>query len=286
MESQPNRNTGTGQLFVVATPIGNLADISYRAVEILKQADAIAAEDTRTSARLLSHYGIATPMFACHEHNEAELATQLLARLRRGEDIALISDAGTPLISDPGFRIVRALRAAGIRVTPIPGACSPIVALSAAGLPTDRFTFLGFLPRSGAKREAVLRQIANAEHTHVLLESPHRLLGTLRELHACVEPEQEVCVARELTKLFEEIFCGSLDDAIAHFEQQPPRGEIVLITGPAPPSKRIADDTAILARLQSPDMQTLAPSARAKAVAKELDVPKSRVYRLLADPPA
>lgn len=286
MESQPNRNTGTGQLFVVATPIGNLADISYRAVEVLKQADAIAAEDTRTSARLLGHYGIDTPMFACHEHNEAELADQLLARLRQGQDIALISDAGTPLISDPGFKIVRALRAAGIRVTPIPGACSPIAALSAAGLPTDRFTFLGFLPRSGAKREAALQRIAEAEHTQVLLESPHRLLATLRELMACTRPGHEVCVARELTKLFEEIFCGSLPDAVAHFEGQPPRGEIVLVTGPAPQLQQATDDAAILDRLQHTDMQALAPGARAKAVAKELGVPRDRVYRLLTEPPA
>ena len=180
MDSQPNRNAVTGQLFVVATPIGNLADISYRAVETLKQVDAIAAEDTRNSARLLAHYGIDTPMFACHEHNEAEMAEQLLARLKQGQDIALISYAGFCLKKNPGFRIVRLLRAAGVRVTPIPGACSPIVALSAAGLPTDRFTFLGFLPRSGAKREDALRQIAHAAHTQVLLESPHRLLDTLR----------------------------------------------------------------------------------------------------------
>jgi 16S rRNA (cytidine1402-2'-O)-methyltransferase len=286
MDSQPNRNTGTGQLFVVATPIGNLGDISFRAVEVLKKADAIAAEDTRTSARLLSHYGIGTPMFACHEHNEAELAAQLLARLQQGQDIALISDAGTPLISDPGFRIVRTLRRAGIRIVPIPGPSSPIVALSASGLPTDRFTFLGFLPRSGSKRETMLHQLAAADHTHILLESPHRLLDTLHDLKQALHPDHEICVAREMTKLFEEFVCGTVVEVIARFVAEAPRGEIVLITGPAPETGRTVDDAAILARLQASDMQALAPSARAKSVAKELDVPKSRVYRLLTEPPA
>jgi 16S rRNA (cytidine1402-2'-O)-methyltransferase len=286
MDPQPNRNTGTGQLFVVATPIGNLGDISFRAVEVLKAADAIAAEDTRTSARLLAHYGIDTPMFACHEHNEAELAAQLLARLQQGQDIALISDAGTPLISDPGFKLVRGLRRAGIRITPVPGPCSPIVALSASGLPTDRFTFLGFPARTGSKREAMLRQLAAADHTHILLESPHRLLDTLHELQQVLHPDHEICVARELTKMFEEFVCGTAAELVARFEAEPPRGEIVLMTGPAPEAAVVIDDGAILARLGAADMQALPPSTRAKSVAKELGVPKSRVYRLLTDHPA
>jgi len=286
MDSQPNRNSGTGQLFVVATPIGNLGDISYRAVEVLKAADAIAAEDTRTSARLLSHYGIDTPTFACHEHNEEELTTQLLARLQQGQNIALISDAGTPLISDPGFKIVHALRRAGIRVTPIPGPCSPVVALSASGLPTDRFTFLGFLPRSGVKRQATIHRLAEADHTHILLESPHRLLDTLHALQQQLHPDHQICVARELTKMFEEFIGGTVAEVIARFESGAPRGEIVLMTAPAPQIKADVDDAAILARLQAVDMQALPPSARAKSVAKELGVPKSRVYRLLTEHPA
>ena len=286
MDPQPNRNTGTGQLFVVATPIGNLGDISFRAVEVLKAVDAIAAEDTRTSARLLAHYGIDTPMFACHEHNEAELAAQLLARLQQGQDIALISDAGTPLISDPGFKLVRGLRRAGIRVTPVPGPCSPVVALSASGLPTDRFTFLGFPARTGSKREALLRQLAAADHTHILLESPHRLLDTLRELQQALHPDHEICVARELTKMFEEFVSGTVAELVARFEAEPPRGEIVLMTGPAPEAAVVIDDGAILARLGAADMQALPPSARAKSVAKELGVSKARVYRLLTDHPA
>jgi 16S rRNA (cytidine1402-2'-O)-methyltransferase len=286
MDPQPNRNTGTGQLFVVATPIGNLGDISFRAVEVLKAVDAIAAEDTRTSARLLAHYGIDTPMFACHEHNEAELAAQLLARLQQGQDIALISDAGTPLISDPGFKLVRGLRRAGIRVTPVPGPCSPVVALSASGLPTDRFTFLGFPARTGSKREALLRQLAAADHTHILLESPHRLLDTLRELQQALHPDHEICVARELTKMFEEFVSGTVAELVARFEAEPPRGEIVLMVGPAPEAAVVIDDGAILARLGAADMQALPPSARAKSVAKELGVSKARVYRLLTDHPA
>jgi len=201
MESQPKHQTPTGQLFVVATPIGNLGDITYRAVETLKNVDLIAAEDTRTSRKLLQHCGISTPMIAVHEHNEEYAAGKLLQRLQQGESIALISDAGTPLISDPGYRLVRKLRSEGIRITPIPGASSVLTALCAAGLPTDHFRFEGFLPRSGASRSAAMQRVAESSETNVILESPRRLLSSLKNLQPLLEEGRELVVARELTKL-------------------------------------------------------------------------------------
>jgi 16S rRNA (cytidine1402-2'-O)-methyltransferase len=283
MESQTKHQTTSGQLFIVATPIGNLADITFRAVETLKTVHAIAAEDTRISRKLLQHYGIDTPMIALHEHNEASRSETLLKRLQNGEDIALISDAGTPLISDPGYRLVLRLRQAGIRVTPIPGASSVLAALSAAGLPTDHFRFAGFLPRSGKARSVELKRIATSDETTVLLESPRRLLASLRDFEALLDKNREVAVARELTKLYEEFVSGSLANAIEHFEQHAPRGEIVLMIGPASEETIALTDQDILNCLSSDSMQSLPPSARARAVAKTLEVPKSRVYALMVN---
>ncbi|MDX8407639.1 MAG: 16S rRNA (cytidine(1402)-2'-O)-methyltransferase, partial [Mariprofundaceae bacterium] len=188
---QSARGQGCGQLFVVATPIGNLSDITYRAVETLKQVDAIGAEDTRTSRKLLQHYGIDTPMFALHEHNESNMTETLLARLLDGENIALISDAGTPLISDPGFRLVQKLRTTDIRVTPIPGASSIITALCASGLPTDHFRFAGFLSRSGKSRKSELALLEASSETTILLESPRRLVHTLKDLALLLDAKRQ-----------------------------------------------------------------------------------------------
>jgi len=278
MESQDKRKHPSGQLFIVATPIGNLGDITYRAVEILRQVTVIAAEDTRVSSRLLSHYGIDTPMMPCHEHNEEAISAKIIRRLQEGADVALISDAGTPLINDPGFRLVRAVRAAGCEVVPVPGASSPIAALCASGLPTDAFTYLGFPPRSGKERRLLLQQIDTTPHTLVLLESPRRLLKTLEDL-AGVAAQREICVARELTKLHETFVCGSLDAVRSHFESTPPRGEIVLMIGPRVRGEVSDDD--ILARLRQGEGGELPPSARARHIAGLLGVSKSRVYALM-----
>jgi len=283
MESQPKQKQAPGQLFVVATPIGNLGDMSFRAVETLKKAHLIAAEDTRTSGRLLAHYQIATPMISLHEHNEASRIGRLLDELRQGHDIALISDAGTPLVSDPGYRLVHHIRKSGIRVVPIPGPCSPIAALCASGLPSDRFTFTGFLPRSGQARKQALAELAAARDTHIIMESPKRLTKTLRELSEIAMPAQEVCIARELTKLHEEFITGNIPEVLAHIEKKELRGEIIMLIGPAPAKKAEPSDEEIMARLQSPDMQALAPAARAKAVATAMGVAKSRVYQLEID---
>lgn len=192
-----------GTLYVVATPIGNLEDITARALRILSEVALIAAEDTRHSSRLLQHFGIRTPLTACHDHNEREQGGPILARLLGGEDVALVSDAGTPLISDPGFHLVRQVRAAGVRVVPVPGACAAIAALSAAGLPSDRFIFEGFLPAKAAARRARLEHIKEEPRTLMFYEAPHRLLETLQDMRLVLGEERQVVLARELTKTFE-----------------------------------------------------------------------------------
>ena len=218
-------------LYVVATPIGNLADMVPRAVEVLQCADLVAAEDTRHSQRLLSHFNIDTPLVAYHDHSDDRRTEQLLERLEQGQTIALISDAGTPLISDPGYRLVREARARGIRVVPIPGACAFVAALSAAGLPSDRFSFEGFLPSKPGARERVLESLAREERTMVFYEAPHRVLDTLRAMTAVFGPEREAVIARELTKAFETFHLASLaelcDWVAADSNQR--RGEIVLV---------------------------------------------------------
>ncbi|MFQ5344469.1 MAG: 16S rRNA (cytidine(1402)-2'-O)-methyltransferase [Mariprofundus sp.] len=272
---------GHGRLFIVATPIGNLADMTYRAVETLKSVHVVAAEDTRTSRKLLQHYGIRTPMIAVHEHNEEAMVQTLLVRLENGEDIALISDAGTPLISDPGYRLVCSLQARSIQIIPIPGCSSVITALCAAGLPTDHFRFAGFLPRSGKARQMALNRIAGADETVILLESPRRLLATLEDIQRNMQPEREIVVARELTKLHEQFIRGKTDQLLTYFKQHVPRGEIVLLIGPASDESVELTDRHILDCLAEPAMQALPPSARAKAVAHTLGISKSRVYALI-----
>ncbi len=282
METQPNDKDDNGQLFIVATPIGNLADMTYRAVETLKSVDLIAAEDTRISRRLCEHYGITTPLLACHEHNEERKAVQLLEAIREGKNIALISDAGTPLINDPGYRLVSKLRECGIRVTPIPGACSPIAALCASGLPTDSFAYDGFLARSGKTRRRQIESIASSTCTRILLESPHRLLHTLDDLRQACGDARQACVAREMTKLYETFVCGSLPEIRATMEQGTIRGEIVLLIGPETVKREVSDadisEALVLARDEG-----LSPSALAKSIARQLDVPRARVYDLLLE---
>ena len=279
MDSQDNPIHTSGQLFIVATPIGNLADMTYRAIETLKNVDWIAAEDTRVSGRLLEYYDIKTAMFACHDHNEAKVAEGMLERLQAGESGALISDAGTPLINDPGYRLVRKIRQAGLSVVPIPGACSPITALCASGLATDQFTYMGFLARSGRTRTLQLQAVADAEHTCVFLESPKRIVKTLQHL-ASVVGSKEICIGRELTKLHEEFVSGSVSEVIAHFDEHAPRGEMVVMVGVSQVVEKITDEM-ILIEAKKEIYTTLSPSARARTVAQKLNVKRSRVYDVL-----
>jgi 16S rRNA (cytidine1402-2'-O)-methyltransferase len=199
-----------GTLFVVATPIGNLGDLSPRAVETLRRVDAICSEDTRHSRPLLSHHGIERPLIALHDHNEAELAGKLVTRMLAGDSLALISDAGTPLVSDPGYRLVRAARDGGLRVSPLPGPCAAIAALSVAGLPSDRFVFEGFLPAKPAARRARLGEFASEPRTMVFYESSHRIEEMLDDARAAFGDARAAAIARELTKLFETVLDGDL----------------------------------------------------------------------------
>ena len=235
--SQPR----TGELYLVATPVGNLKDITLRALEVLESVDRIACEDTRTSGVLLKHYGIKTPMKAYHTHNEAEATEALVAELATGKRIALISDAGTPLLSDPGARLVTAAIAAGVRVTPIPGASALLSAITVAGLPSEQFFYAGFLPNKSGARKDTLKPFINLQATLVFYEAPHRLLDSLADLRE-VYGDRQAAVARELTKLHEECVRGLLSDIISHFETHAPRGECVILVHGAAPAEAMGDD--------------------------------------------
>jgi len=218
-------------LYIVATPLGNLGDMSQRAIETLQRVDLIAAEDTRHSKKLLVHFSIDKPMIAFHEHNERDRSGEILTQLQAGKQIALISDAGTPLISDPGYHLVRQLHEAGIRVVPIPGPSAVITALCAAGMATDRFCFEGFLPSKAGAREKCLENLAREMRTLVFYESPHRLLDTIRAMQTVFGPERRATLARELTKTFETIHQASLASLVSWVEANPEqqRGESVLV---------------------------------------------------------
>lgn len=225
-----------GVLYVVATPIGNLGDMTARAIEVLSGADVIAAEDTRHSARLLRHFGIETPTVAFHEHNEAAVGPRLLARMEGGASVALISDAGTPLLSDPGYQLVRLARERGLRVVPVPGPSALAAALSVSGLPTDRFVFEGFVPPKAAARRARLAALRDEPRTLVFYEAPHRILNALHDMAEAFGGERQAVIARELTKMFETVRAGTLDALGAWLEADPQqhKGEfVVLVHGAA-----------------------------------------------------
>jgi len=258
-----------GTFYVVATPIGNLADLTERAKQVLTSVDVIACEDTRHTAKLLQHLGLRKPLLSVHEHNERERVEQIARHLEQGQSMALVSDAGTPLISDPGYPLVQALRARGLNVSPIPGVSAIITALSAAGLPTDRFTFEGFLPhKSGAKREKLLAQEQEAR-TLVYYESKHRILDTLEVMAEVFGAERQACVARELTKTFETFYHGTLPDILSQLQadadQQ--KGEfVVMIAGNPDPAPASEVDSNKLFRLLLAEL----PPKKAAAIIADL----------------
>ncbi|BAN68392.1 16S rRNA (cytidine(1402)-2'-O)-methyltransferase [endosymbiont of unidentified scaly snail isolate Monju] len=270
----------TGCLYVVATPIGNLGDITRRAVEVLSAVDLVAAEDTRHTRRLLQYLSIDRPLLSLHEHNERERMHALLERLRAGEQVALVSDAGTPLISDPGYPLVRACRAEGIRVVPVSGASALIAALSVAGLPTDRFRFEGFLPRRATARRERLQALATAPETLVFYESAHRIEESLADLCAVFGEAREAVLARELSKRHETLLDGTLGELLARVCADPDqrRGEFVLVIAGAP-AEAEGDEQALRALLAV--LLEELPLKQASAIAARLSgEKKNRVYRL------
>ena len=267
-----------GTLHVVATPIGNLADLSPRALDTLRAVAAICAEDTRHTRQLLAHFGIEKPLLALHEHNEAEVSGKLVARLAAGDSLALVSDAGTPLVSDPGYRLVRAAREAGIRISPVPGPSAIIAALSVAGLPSDRFAFEGFLPtKSGARRER-LAALAGETRTLVFYESSHRIAEALADARVAFGDDRRAVLARELTKLFETVLDGGLSELQARVEADPNqrKGEFVLLVQGAgeDADARIAEGRRVYALLAA----ELKPSLAAKLAAEITGAPRKALY--------
>ena len=265
-------------LHVVATPIGNLGDLSPRAQQVLREVAAVCAEDTRRSGQLLAHFGIGTPLLALHEHNEQQLAERLVARLLGGEALALVSDAGTPLVSDPGYRLVRAARAAGVKVSPVPGPSALVAALSVAGLPSDRFTFEGFLPAKASARRERLAALAGEPRTLVFYESSHRIEESLADLRAAFGDDRPAVLARELTKLFETVLDGTLADLHARVaaDADQRKGEFVLVV------QGVGEDAdAKLAegrRVHAILARQLPPSTAAKLAAEITGAPRKALY--------
>lgn len=283
-----SRREGTrdpGGLYIVATPIGNMADITFRAVDVLKSVDMVAAEDTRHTKHLLSHYGIRTRLVSCHEHNESRRAAFLVEKIKQGASIALVSDAGTPSVSDPGYRLLRAAIEAGIRIIPVPGVSAAMAAVSVSGLPSDRFCFVGFLPKKESRRRQILQSLADAEGTLIFYESPRRLWSLLQTLLRHLGDRQAV-VAREMTKQHEEFIRGGLAEVAAEIEQrQAVRGEItVLVSGKTPEFTDAGQiPEALRRRISTEAAADVSASRLASELAGKYRMPKRRVYRLILE---
>lgn len=267
-----------GTLYLIATPIGNLEDISARALRLLGSVRLIAAEDTRQTARLLHHFDLHTPLRSYHEHNKLSRLDEILAALAAG-DVALVSDAGTPALNDPGYELVRAALAAGYAVSPVPGACAPVAALVASGLPTDAFLYLGYLPRKGGERRRLLEEVAGLPYTLIFLEAPHRLLEALGDLESTLG-DRQMAAARELTKLHEEVFRGGIGATRAHFTANEPRGEFTLVVAGRPPEERQWSEERLRAALAAALAGGESPSRAAAQLAAQAGWPKKAVYQL------
>jgi 16S rRNA (cytidine1402-2'-O)-methyltransferase len=271
-----------GTLYVVSTPIGNLEDLSPRAKEALARAGVVACEDTRVTGNLLRRFGIRTPSVSYHEHNEVERTRELLARLEEGGDVALVSDAGTPLVSDPGYRLVRAARQAGIPIRAIPGASAVLAAIAVSGLPTSRFTFIGFLPAKGASRAKAIEALAPYDHTLVLFESGTRLARLLDELSKALGP-REATVLREMTKLHEEHQSGSLPELALWASSRTLKGELTIVIGEAaPPTKEPVSVSSLAPRFRELRSEGLSARAAAKQLGKEAGLSSRDIYNELA----
>jgi 16S rRNA (cytidine1402-2'-O)-methyltransferase len=270
-----------GILYIVATPIGNLEDFTFRALRVLKEADLIAAEDTRHSRKLLDHYGVKTPLTSYHEHNERSKAQHLITRLQRGENIALISDAGTPALSDPGQRLVQECIRADITVSPVPGPSSLLAALTTSGLPMDRFVFEGFLPAKTGERREKLHALRSQTRTVVIYEAPHRLMQTLEDIREALG-ERQIVIAREMTKMHEEFARGTAAALLERFREREVRGELTIVisgaTDAVPPERDLV--ISEIRRLQNQGMKV---KEIASSLGEKYRLPKREVYRLTLD---
>jgi 16S rRNA (cytidine1402-2'-O)-methyltransferase len=269
-----------GTLYVVGTPIGNLEDMTFRAISVLRQVDAIAAEDTRHTGKLLHHFQISTPQVSYHDHNRLSRLPDLLRQLQQGRSLALVSDAGMPGISDPGYELVQACVEAGVTVVPIPGASAVITALSAAGLPTERFSFEGFLPAKGQPRQQRLEALQADPRTLVFYEAPHRLRQTLEDLQAAFGPDRPIVLARELTKRYEQFWRGTLAEAIGYYQTQEPQGEFTLVLGGQAATPLQFSESALLAELQHLINQGLSRSQASRQLAQQTALPRRQIYQL------
>ena len=269
-----------GTLYVVGTPIGNLEDMTFRAIRILQTVDLIAAEDTRHTGKLLQHFQIKTNQISYHQHNRQQRLPELLHQLTTGKTIALVTDAGMPSISDPGYELVQGAIEAGISVIPIPGATAGITALSASGLPTDRFVFEGFLPASGQERQQRLEVLAAESRTLIFYESPYRLQQTLEDFANIFSPSRQIVLARELTKLHEQFWRGTIEDAIAYYTDHEPKGEFTLILAGAPAETPVLSEVALKAELSQLINQGLSRSQAARQLSHLTNLPRRHLYQM------
>jgi 16S rRNA (cytidine1402-2'-O)-methyltransferase len=274
MEAQP------GILYVVATPIGNLEDMTFRAIATLRTVDVIAAEDTRHTGKLLHHFQITTPQISYHDHNRLSRLSEMLRRLQQGQAIALVTDAGMPGISDPGYELVKACAEAGVVIVPIPGASAVVTALSAAGLPTDRFVFEGFLPTKGQERRDRLEAMQAETRTLVLYEAPHRVRQTLQDLGETLGIERAVVLARELTKLHEQFWRGTVGEAIAYYQTKEPQGEFTLVVAGVEREQPILSESALKAELKALMNQGLSRSQASRQLAQQTSFSRREIYQL------
>lgn len=275
MSNEPNPSV----LYVVGTPIGNLEDMTFRAVRILQQVDLIAAEDTRHTGKLLHHFQITTPQVSYHNHNRVSRSHELVERLQQGKSIALVSDAGMPGISDPGYELVQACIAAGLAVVPIPGCSAAITALTVSGLPSDRFVFEGFLPAKPQARRAHLEHLKAETRTLIFYEAPHRIRQTLADLSR-LGADRTVVLGRELTKLHEQLWRGTIAEAIAYYSQHEPQGEYTIVLAGAEINQPILSEDALVAELQRLVAQGLSRSDASRQLALQTALPKRHIYQL------
>lgn len=269
-----------GTLYIVGTPIGNLEDMTFRAVRILQNVDLIAAEDTRHTGKLLQHFQVKTPQISYHDHNRCQRLGELLEKLHQGNAIALVTDAGMPGISDPGYELVKACAEENINIIPIPGVSASITGLSVSGLPTDRFIFEGFLPTKAKERQAKLEEFTRESRTIILYEAPHRVRQTLQDFVESFGSEREIVLARELTKLHEEIWRGTLANAILYYQDKEPKGEYTIILGGVAETPLVLSEDALKAELQELLKQGLTRSQATRQLSQQTSLPRRQLYQL------